>query len=118
MRSLAQLVAVAVIAAVASAASVEAAQRLVIPRNSVGTTQIRNGSIQPADLSRQTVAWLNASAPSPRGRGNRCPSADGVAIHQGDARLPASPSQPGTQRARVGTGESTAERMRPIPKQA
>jgi hypothetical protein len=69
MRRLAQFVAVAVIAAVVSAASVEATERLVIPRNSVGTAQIRNGSIQPADLSRQTVAWLNARAPSPRGRG-------------------------------------------------
>lgn len=69
MRRLAHFVSVAVIAAVVSAASVEAAQRIVIPRNSVGTAQIRNGAIQPADLSRQTVVWLNAGAPSPRGRG-------------------------------------------------
>jgi hypothetical protein len=69
MLRLSQFVAVAVVAAAVSAASLEAAQRLVIPRNSVGTAQIRNGAIQPADLSRQTVAWLNARAPSPRGRG-------------------------------------------------
>ena len=69
MPRLAQFVAVAVVAAVVSTASVEAAQRLVIPRNSVGSAQIRNGAILPADLNRQTVAWLNARAPSPRGRG-------------------------------------------------
>jgi hypothetical protein len=46
MRRLAHFVAVAVVAAVVSAASVEAAQRLVIPRNSVGSAQIRNGAIQ------------------------------------------------------------------------
>jgi hypothetical protein len=69
MRKLAQFVAVAIVAATVSAASLEAAQQLVVPRNSVGTAQIRNGSIQPADLDRQTVAWLNASAPTPRGRG-------------------------------------------------
>jgi hypothetical protein len=69
MRTLAQLVAAALVAAVAGAASVEAAQRLVIPRNSVGSAQIRNGAILPADLNRRTVAWLNAGAPSPRSRG-------------------------------------------------
>jgi hypothetical protein len=69
MRRIAQFVAVALVAAAISAASLEAAQQLVVPRNSVGTAQIRNGSIQPADLGRQTVAWLNASAPTPRGRG-------------------------------------------------
>jgi len=67
--SLAQLVSAALVAALVGAASVEAAQRLVVPRNSVGTAQIRNGAILPADLNRQTVAWLNAGAPSPRGRG-------------------------------------------------
>jgi hypothetical protein len=69
MRSFAQLTAVAVVAAVVSAASVEAAQRLVIPRNSVGTAQIRNGAILRTDLNRSTVDWLIAAAPAPRGRG-------------------------------------------------
>ncbi len=64
-----QLAAVGVVAAVVGAASVEAAQQLIIPRNSVGTAQLRNGSILPADLSRKTVTWLNARAPTPRGRG-------------------------------------------------
>jgi hypothetical protein len=69
MRNLAQLIIVGIVAAVVSAASVEAAKRLVIPRNSVGSAQIRNGAILPADLGRQTVSWLNAKAPNPRGRG-------------------------------------------------
>ena len=69
MRGLGQLVAVAAVASVVSAASVEAAQRLVIPRNSVGTAQIRNGAILRADLNRSTVDWLIAAAPAPRGRG-------------------------------------------------
>lgn len=69
IRRLAHFVAVAIVAAAVSAASVEAARQLVIPRNSIGTTQIRNGAILPADLNRQTVAWLNAGAPNPRGRG-------------------------------------------------
>lgn len=56
-------------AAVVGAASVEAAQRFVIPPNSVGTAQIRNGAILPADVNRATAAWLNAGAPTPRGRG-------------------------------------------------
>lgn len=68
-RRLAHFLAVAIIAAVVSAASVEGARQLVIPRNSVGSKQIRNGSILPADLSKTTVSWLNAGAPTPRGRG-------------------------------------------------
>ena len=68
-RRLAHFTAVAVIAAAVSAASLEAARQLVIPRNSVGAAQIRNGAILPADLNRQTVRWLNAGAPNPRGRG-------------------------------------------------
>lgn len=40
-----------------------------LPANSVGTKQIRNGAILPADLSKKTVSWLDAGAPSPRGRG-------------------------------------------------
>lgn len=69
MRNLAPLVAAGLVAAVISVASVEAAQRLVIPRNSVGTQQIRDGTIQRQDLNRATVQWLNAGAPTPRGRG-------------------------------------------------
>jgi hypothetical protein len=69
MRGPAQLIAVAAVASVVSASAVEAAQRLVIPRNSIGPAQIRNGAILPADLSRRTVSWLTAAAPSPRGRG-------------------------------------------------
>jgi hypothetical protein len=64
-----QFVAVALVAAAVSAASVGAAQELRIPRNSVGSAQIKNGAIQPADLSGRTVQWLNAGAPSPRGQG-------------------------------------------------
>lgn len=66
---LAHFVAVAIVAGAVSAASVGAAQQLVVPRNSVGSAQIKNGSILPADLNRGTVAWLNAGAPAPRGRG-------------------------------------------------
>jgi hypothetical protein len=69
MRALALLVAAAAIAAVVAAASVEAARRIIVPRNSVGTAQIRNGAILPADLNRRTVAWLTADAPASRGRG-------------------------------------------------
>ena len=76
MRGLAQLVAVAVVASVVSAASVEAAQRLVIPRNSVGTAQIRSGAILRTDLNRSTVDWLIAAAPAPRGRGVTVASGD------------------------------------------
>jgi hypothetical protein len=66
---LTHFVAVAIIAAAVSAATVGAAQELRIPRNSVGSAQIKNGSILPADLNRRTVAYLDAGAPSPRGRG-------------------------------------------------
>jgi hypothetical protein len=69
MRRFAPLVAAGVVSAVIAVASVEAAQRLVIPRNSVGTQQIRNGAILRTDLNRATVAWLNAGAPTPRSRG-------------------------------------------------
>lgn len=69
MSRLVPYVAVGLVTAVVSVASVEAAKQLVIPRNSVGTTQIRNGAILPADLSRKTVAWLNAGAPTHRARG-------------------------------------------------
>jgi hypothetical protein len=62
-------VAVAIIAAAISAASVGAAHELRVPRNSVGSAQIKNGSILPADLNRRTVQWLNAGAPSSRGQG-------------------------------------------------
>jgi hypothetical protein len=64
-----QLIAVGVVAAVVTAITAEAAHQLVVPRNSVGSAQIRNGAILPADLNRQTVNWLNAGAPTPRGRG-------------------------------------------------
>jgi hypothetical protein len=47
----------------------EAAKRLVIPRNSVTTVHIRNGTIQRADLAPSTIAYLTAAAPTPRGRG-------------------------------------------------
>lgn len=62
-------IAVAIVAAIVSAGSVEAAQQVRVPRNSVGSAQIRNGAILPADLNRRTVAWLDAGAPTPRGRG-------------------------------------------------
>jgi hypothetical protein len=62
-------VAVAVVAAFISAASVEAAGQRLVPRNGVGSAQIRNGAILPADLNKKTVAYLNAGAPSPRARG-------------------------------------------------
>ena len=65
---LAQLIAAGVVSAVVAAASVQAAQRLVAP-NSVGSAQIRNGSILPVDLHRDTVAWLDAGAPPVRARG-------------------------------------------------
>jgi hypothetical protein len=64
-----QLIAVGVVAAVVTAVTAQAAHQLVVPRNSVGSAQIRKGAILPADLNRQTVTWLNAGAPTPRGRG-------------------------------------------------
>ena len=69
MRRLAQFVAVAVVAAVVSAASVGAASGSSSRETAWGQHRFGTVSIQPADLSRQTVAWLNARAPSPRGRG-------------------------------------------------
>lgn len=44
----------------------EAAKRLILPRNSVSTEQIRNRSILPVDLSRRTIDYLNAAAPPVR----------------------------------------------------
>jgi hypothetical protein len=69
MKRFVHYVAVALIAAVISAASVGAAGQRLVPRNSVGSAQIRNGAILPADLNKKTVAYLDAGAPSPRGRG-------------------------------------------------
>ncbi len=47
----------------------EAAKQLVLPRNSVRTEHIVNRTIQPADLSKATVDYLNAGAPEPKGAG-------------------------------------------------
>lgn len=69
MRTLGQLVAAGIVAAVVGAGTVEAAQRLIIPSNSVGSVQIRNGSIQRADLARSTIDYLTAGAPQPRAAG-------------------------------------------------
>jgi hypothetical protein len=57
------------VAVLAATPAVQAAPDLIVPRNSVGSPQIRNGAIMRADLNRATVAWLNAGAPTPRGRG-------------------------------------------------
>jgi hypothetical protein len=76
MRSLGHLVAFGIVAAVVGATSVEAAQRLVIPRNSVGSTQIKDGSILRADLAKSTIDYLTAGAPPPR--------AAGVTVAQGE----------------------------------
>ena len=47
----------------------EAAKRFVLPKNSVRTEHIVNGSIQPADLSKAAIDYINAGAPEPRGAG-------------------------------------------------
>jgi hypothetical protein len=69
MHRLPPLIAAGIVSAFIAVASVNAARQLVIPRNSVGTQQIRNGAILPADLNRSTVTWLNAGAPAARARG-------------------------------------------------
>lgn len=69
MRTLGQLAAAGIVAAIVGATTVEAAQRLVIPPNSVASAQIRNGSIQRADLAKSTIDYLNAGAPQPRAAG-------------------------------------------------
>jgi hypothetical protein len=47
----------------------EAAKQLVLPRNSVRTEHIVNRTIQPADLSKAAIDYLNAGAPEPKGAG-------------------------------------------------
>jgi hypothetical protein len=47
----------------------EAAKQLVLPRNSVRTEHIVNRTIQPGDLSKAAIDYINAGAPEPRGAG-------------------------------------------------
>src|SRR5918999_864846 len=47
----------------------EAAKGLVLPKNSVRTENIVNRTIQPADLSKAAIDYINAGAPEPRGAG-------------------------------------------------
>lgn len=47
----------------------EAAKRFVLPKNSVRTEHIVNGAIQPSDLSKAALDYINAGAPEPRGAG-------------------------------------------------
>jgi hypothetical protein len=71
MKSRNAVLAAALLAAAALGASPagEAAKQLVVPRNSVGTLQIKNRSILPVDLSQQTIRYLTAGAPAPKARG-------------------------------------------------
>jgi hypothetical protein len=48
---------------------VEAAKKLVLPKNSVRTEHIVNRTIQPGDLSKATIDYLIAGAPEPKGSG-------------------------------------------------
>ena len=47
----------------------EAAKQLVLPKNSVRSEHILNRTIQPADLSKATIDYLQAGAPEPKGAG-------------------------------------------------
>lgn len=62
-------IAALVVAVLGSTSVGEAAKRLVLPRNSVGTQQIKNRSIRPVDLSRQAIRALTVPPTPARARG-------------------------------------------------
>jgi hypothetical protein len=68
-RSTAIATAALIIAALGWTPLSEAAKQLVIPKNSVTTAHIRNGTIQRVDLAKATIDYLTAGAPAPRARG-------------------------------------------------
>jgi Collagen triple helix repeat (20 copies) len=72
-----------------------AASSALLPKNSVGSAQVRNGSLQSVDLSKKTKAGLRG-APGPQGiqgvQGQRGPTgAQGAQGLQGIAGTPGSP---------------------------
>lgn len=62
-------VAALVVAVLGATPAVEAAKRLVLPRGSVTTAHIRNGTILPADLSPKTIRRLTVPPTPARARG-------------------------------------------------